>query len=71
MAIKEELVKAVKEHAKNNYEKGWDTVVECWTDDDILACIDNARTVRGAIYKVNQVVRCHKARRDEIRAEIF
>jgi len=35
------LVDAVREHARKNYEKGgWDFVVECYEDDDILETIN-------------------------------
>jgi soluble cytochrome b562 len=47
----QELVEAVKDHAEANYEKGWDVIVECWTDADITAKIGKARTPKGAIKK--------------------
>jgi hypothetical protein len=53
----ESLVAAVKEFARNNYTKdGWDIVVECWDDKDIVKAIAGARTVKGAIAKVRKEV---------------
>ena len=43
---------AVKNHALKNYSKGWDTVVECYSDTQILAIISTARTEKGAIKMV-------------------
>ena len=48
-----ELVEAVRRHAINNYERdGWDILVECYSDGDILELIGNATTLQGAIRKV-------------------
>lgn len=48
-----ELLKAVKEHAYDNYENGWDTLVECYDDDEILAAIGDCKTVEEAIATVD------------------
>ena len=34
-----ELVQHIKAHALRNYEKGWDTVVECYSDEEIAKII--------------------------------
>lgn len=35
-----ELITAVREHARRNYNRdGWDILVECWDDSDIIAAI--------------------------------
>jgi hypothetical protein len=42
------LINAVRKHAMDNYEQdGWDVLVECYDDWDILELIsnDNASTV--------------------------
>jgi hypothetical protein len=50
---KEELVKAVKEYALRNYERGgWDYIIECYMEAELLELIGNARTVQGAIRNV-------------------
>ena len=37
-----DLVNAVRKHALNNYENdGWDYLVECWDDGDILEQISD------------------------------
>ena len=47
------LIEAVKAYAITHYEQnGWDIVVECYSNEDILAVIGNARTVAGAIRRV-------------------
>jgi len=35
----ENIVNAVKEHAQDNYEGGWDVIVESWSDADIAQVI--------------------------------
>lgn len=50
------LVTAVKAHAADNYEAGWDVVVETMTDEDIAERIGAARTPKGAIAKVAELV---------------
>tara|TARA_R100000963_G_scaffold11192_1_gene8167 strand:- start:7 stop:222 length:216 start_codon:yes stop_codon:yes gene_type:complete len=50
--MSQELVTAVRAHALENYEKGgWDFLVECYSDDEIVDLIGVARTVDGAIKK--------------------
>ncbi len=63
------LVDEVKAHAYRNYDnKGWDYIVECYTDDEIAAEIGNARTVTGAIRKVGRIVKLMHERREDIQA---
>lgn len=55
-----DLVKAVKDHALQNYNSsGWDYVVECWEDKDILEVIntDGCKTPDEAIKAVGQRIR--------------
>lgn len=54
---KNELVKAVKAHAVDNYETGgWDYLVECYSDAEVAELIGRATTVKGAIKKVAEVM---------------
>jgi hypothetical protein len=46
------LVEAVKAHAYENYEKGWDTIVECYTDAELARLIGRAATAQQAIDNV-------------------
>ncbi len=67
MATTEEMVKAVRAYALQNYNKdGWDYVVECWEDADIAEEIEGARTVEGAIAKVRKVCKMQGDYRAEI-----
>lgn len=66
------LVAAVRAHASENYETGgWDYVIECWSDEDILRTIEGAKTERGAIKKAAGVVRTLNDRRLDVEAEVF
>lgn len=52
---KQQLINAVKAHALEHYEDGgWDVIVECFTDHDILELIGNARSTGGAIKAVEK-----------------
>jgi hypothetical protein len=55
MATKIELLAAVKEHAIEHYNdgKGWDYVIEAFSDADILEAIGKAQLTRTAIRNVN------------------
>lgn len=54
---REEIIKAVREHALKHYnEGGWDYVVECWEDSDIEKAIAHALTLDGAIKAVGRLV---------------
>ena len=57
---KQELIKAVKDHATKNYNKGWDIIVECYSDDEISEKLGGAKTKAGAIAKFGAIVSAHK-----------
>jgi len=63
-----DLIKDVRAHAEANYEKGWDVVVEAYTDGEIAEAIAGAKTKLGAIRKLAPVVRYHRERREEAEA---
>ena len=68
----QELIDAVKAHALKNYEKdGWDYIVECYSDDEILAIIKTARTAAGAIKMVRAEIKPRSDYRADIQAEAF
>lgn len=63
------LINAVRKHAINNYEQdGWDVLVECYDDGDILELIsnDNASTVEEAIASVHKTVKLYDDHRSDI-----
>ena len=63
---KQELVKVVKEHAMKNYEKGWDVLVECYSDDQISEEIGDVNSVAGAIRKIAKWINVRKSYVDDI-----
>lgn len=66
-ANKRLLVSAVKAHAELNYESdGWDIVVECYSESDILEIIGESYTPSGAIAKVRKYLAPIASYRDEI-----
>ena len=67
-----DLVAAVRHHARDNYNvDGWDYVVECFEDSDILERIEGAETAAQAINMIREVVRRMNDRRADIEAEVF
>lgn len=67
-----DLIKAVREHALANYETGgWDYIVECYSDEEIQEAIGGAKTVKGAIRNVGQVVGVQDSVRKDVQGEIF
>lgn len=72
MDDKKNLVAAVKQHAKDNYEKdGWDYVIECLDDNDILFLIGDAATEETAIAAVGDVMKERAGIRADIQSEVF
>ena len=66
------LVAAVRAHALKNYNTdGWDFLVECWEDEDILAEIGDADTEETAIAACHETVSLLAERRDEVRSEAW
>jgi predicted RNase H-like HicB family nuclease len=63
------LINAVRNHALANYNvEGWDYLVECWMDGDILECLDGAETVEQAITNVREALAPLAEMRDEVRS---
>jgi hypothetical protein len=54
----DELITAIRAHAIANYNRqGWDFLVECYEDKDILEEIGTAKTLKGAIRKLLPTLR--------------
>ena len=66
-----DLVRYVKQYALDNYENGWDTVVECYSDEDIAKIIGKATTERGAMAKMRAHYLPYKSYADDIAATAF
>ena len=65
-----EMVSAIRRHAIKNYAKGgWDYVVECYEDNDIIDVIEGARTIKGAIRKMAREIGPIAEYRDDIQGE--
>jgi hypothetical protein len=65
----QDLINAVRNHALANYNTdGWDYLVECWMDGDILECLDGAETVEQAIANVRDALAPLAEMRDEVRS---
>ena len=63
---------AIKAHALANYEKdGWDYIVECYDDTQILEIIKTARTINGAIKMVHAHIKPRADYRADIQSEAF
>lgn len=68
------LIEAVKKHANEHYEDGgWDVLVECWGDKDILKHLDayGARTEKEAIESFKTVVNVWADRQADARNSAF
>lgn len=65
------MVQAAREHALNLYDRGWDVVVECWMDCEIIEAIGQARTTRGDIRKMALEVLPGYEYRKDIEATAF
>lgn len=67
MVKDEDLIDAVRAHAVKHYEEdGWDFVVECWEDWEILAVVRGSRRESQAIRKVRKQVRSLSDHRREL-----
>ena len=71
MDDKADLVAAVRTHAVEHYTEGWDIVVEAYDDARIVEIIGKARTVKGAIAKMSEVVEVVTDYRRDIEATAF
>jgi hypothetical protein len=68
------LIDAVKKHANEHYEDGgWDVLVECWSDKDILNHLNTygARTEKQAVESFKTVVSVWADRQADARNSAF
>jgi len=67
------LVSEVKEFAYENYDNGWDSLVECHDDAEIRTAIGRARTLKGALKNVDEAlgITLYAERRSDIESTIF
>jgi hypothetical protein len=70
--INQEIIQQVRAHALENYEQGgWDYLVECWSDADIIQWAEDATTLEEAITNISVTLELLDERRSEVRSEIF
>ena len=56
-AKRRELIAAVQDYAKKNYDvSGWSVIVECYDEQEIAEVIGRARTLKGALAKFATIV---------------
>ena len=75
MATNEEMISGVRKHALDNYTKGgWDYLVECWDDSDIIEAIKGygdekaCTTTAQLISRVGEAVGAREEQRFEAQA---
>ena len=62
----DELITAIRAHAIANYNhQGWDFLIECYDDKDILEEVGMAKTLKGAIRKLLPTLRAQDDYRKE------
>ena len=66
-----EQIEFVRSYALENYDKGWDEVIECWSNQDIAEVIKGARTNQGALRKMAAAMKYRISYRREIEATAF
>jgi len=58
MSTPVEMIPVIRKYALENYEKnGWDVLVECWEDKDILEAIGNTSSLEVAIKKIGRILK--------------
>ena len=67
------LITEVRAHARKNYGHGWDYVVECYADSDILEIVQEAgaKTPEEAVAAVGKVVGIQDDFRKDIEATVW
>jgi hypothetical protein len=66
------MIQAIRKHAEANYNKGWDYVVECWGDGDILEELSEAKMdLKKAIAGIQLHVNMYLQRQQEQRADVI
>lgn len=67
------MLAAVKAYAKAHYNQGgWDLIVECYSDAELLTLMGKAKTERGAIWAVahNSSIHIKNDARKDVEAEV-
>lgn len=66
------LIGAIRQHANANYNKGWDYVVECWDDGDLLDELSYCgMDLKKTIASMQDHVNMYLQRQQEQRADVI
>ncbi len=73
MNIETTIVDAIRALAGANYDKayGWQVIVECMDDEEILDVAGNTHDIKEALRNVRAFVDIQSERHDEVMAEVF
>jgi len=64
-----ELIRQIRKYGEKNYEKdGWDYLVECYSDQEIIEQMGNAKTLLGAIRRLSWILKIKNEYRSECEA---
>ena len=67
-----QMIQAIRKHAEALYNKGWDYVVECWTDGDILEVLSDVEgDLDQAIKHLQSIVNLYLQKQQEQRADVI
>jgi hypothetical protein len=68
----QDFINQVRKYAMDHYTKGWDYVVECWADGDILEYWSEADgNTNKAFRNIASAVNTHREYANEIRSTAF
>lgn len=63
-----DMINAVRDYAYQHYgQDGWDYIVECWSDEDILQEIMFCKSAQDAIYAIRRAIKPLADMRDDVR----
>jgi len=68
----QDFIYFVKQYAMDNYNEGWDEVVEAWDDGDILEYYSDADgNVKKALKEIKETLKLRREYAEEIRNTAF
>ena len=68
----QEKIQAIRKHAEALYNKGWDYVVECWSDGDLLDELSYCgMDLQKTITSIQDHVNMYLQRQQEQRADVI
>lgn len=68
----QDFIYFVKQYAMDNYNEGWDEVVEAWDDGDILEYYSDADgNVKKALKEIKETLKLRREYAEEIRSTAF